>query len=517
MKKGERSFKINVFSGWMISYLAVLLIPLVLFFVFISVNTHLLTQQVTSYNRNAAALVSSVFDSVFQDINSFCDELLTDDDIEKLYSYQSTDSLTYYSSVQTMARLRGARYTISEALIFCPDLDSYVSSTRWGNIDNIYSLGEIRLDGWTVQDYQRVFSENYNSITLFDSSYELPSGKIQHKVLIVRPLSYAGLGIRNRYYLAALIDMDSLFSQTDSFNQYSNVLIYRSSTGNLLYSFNKDHSFPTVQSLDFAGKDVTVSTLKGRFSGLTYAVTSDNMVYFKAVRVQTTLAIVYFVAAIVLGFALITIKTKKDWKRLNLAIEKTGTSAENLRGKDQYVPFISSVDILKKEKEGLSNLINTQTEEMKNTMIERLLFSNADSMVTEDSLRLCGIELISQLFMVLLTDTDDIDKAEKEITETFDKTGINIYPFTSESGAAFLLNLSDSDEEQSCYNLVSDTIKTTNYASCSVASDLAKGIASIGNAYLDAINTLGYVKRKPVEAFVFHSDIVEVTRHINFS
>lgn len=525
----KRSFKYNVLKTWSFSYLVVFVIPIFLFLVFLSLSISLLDREVGYYNSLAIEHVGSQFDKVFQQINQAAEEFLLDDSISSFTLYDDVSdipSFYLYQEVASISRIVNSQSVVEGLILFSPDLDLYLSGEHYGRISFLPDMKEYSME-MTSGEVEEIFRQHMNFMQIFDASFSLPSGNLVRQMLVVRPLNFAEIGKRNRFYIAAVVSISDILGSSTNYDAYHDLMIFSRLSGEMVYDISDSGDIDNVKLDEIVGsrgesRDSMTAVQESKDSNFVYVVRIDKAEYFRMIYLLLVLALAYVAFTIVFGFIFCLRNIRKNWKELSFAIEKTGADTE--QAENIYSPFVSSVSRLEEEKAGLSMLVASQTDSLKTSMIEKLVLAQDDAeFISKRALLECGIEFVSDVFLIYLVCGKEGFDVEKLVIDTFASPSVLVYPFSSAHGSAFLFNfqVSPGFDESKTYHDIAIQSKGMMAAHPEItdaaASDLAKGLAGIGTAYLDTINTLEYKKNNMLREFVFYRDIVEMSKHARFS
>lgn len=525
-KKG--SYKRRQISRWSWSYGMILFIPILLFFFFILLAANVLNEEIEYYNEMAANYVRSSFDNTISLITATSEDLLLDSSLQVLYSQDESPSpYDLYLCMTAISKIRNTKTGLESIFIYSPERDLFVSSERYGSIDDIYRLQEsdIRLPREKIHE---IFNKEFNTTIIEDASYFLQSGREINRVLIARPLTFVSTGVKNRFYLAAVVDTSSLFPEGEKLSSYREMMIFSSISGDLIYDFSGRGEFQNLGAFEASNafdKGIVVLS-PSPATNFTYVIAMARSEYFSALYVLIFLAIIYVLVAIVFGIFGVRLRVRREWKEMEEEMEKSNIDIEKLeREGGRYTPFVSSVSDLRKEKESLSDIVKSQASNLKSVMLDSLILTREDSaLISKESLKACGIELLSTYFVVFIAQTDEIEKAEEAVSARLLGENIQVLPFSTEQGASFLLNLSEeyARDDSRFYSEIAREAKAmikdeTFPISDAAASDIVDDLGKVGSAYLECINAIEWKKSNSMDEFIFYRDVVEMTKHIKFS
>ena len=532
--KGHQAtqFKKRLLRKWRLSYLVVFAVPLVLFLVLTLTSLSMMNDHVTNANTLSMRFLHNEFDTVFEQVDAAALDILLEPQFQRLgrsSNIEELDSLYLYQTASALSHLLRKGSSIVDCMIYSPSMDYYISSTTWGRLDNLPLMDDFNL-GWGKERFRDIFMVNRKTLGLEDATRYLAGGGVCHRLMVVRPLSYAQSGWRHEFMIAFLVDTSPIFAEY--LNQKQDLLIMNRLSGAVLYDFTgtfspgeivKDLSNVSLTSSSlYEGKVVTAGM--SNETNVMYLVMMDRGVYFHALVVFGGLALGYMLLALGGGWGILRWRVHKDWDMYEKAIIAAGSAVDqNSVFESIYTPFVSLTSRLKEEKEGMSSIISDQTKSLKSHMIARLLTGSKGS-ISEEALTACGIQMISDQHIVLLvcSEKDLLDEQlENEIISWFEQKGYVVLPFTSCHGIALILNLPkrDTSELVGIYTrdiqmMMQMLILPSSNIAC---SDVVAGLSNLGEAYLQAVNVLEYERSVGSHELMLYHDLLELCSGINYS
>ena len=510
----KRSFKRNTMKTWGISYFMLFIMPLLFFIVFITVSIEVLRSEIAHYNQLAVMHVGSIFDSSFSQINSSAEDILLNNRFSNIFSSDPFSLPVYnlYQSAAELSRLGSQDVDGGTLFIYSPSRDFFIGGMKFGHIDDVSDLIEFNL-GSPNTNVPDIFHKNLERMEIYDISYTYTSGNTVKRILITRPLSYVKSSPVGDYCIAQIVNLSTLLGANTEFDAYHNLMIFNRLDGNLAYAISPsvpgDVKLSTITA-NGIDKGNIIAIAPSDVSNFIYAIMIDRSEYFHPMRIMEIIAVVYFFFTLILGIFLVLRLVRKSWSELEDAMRQSGADTDLDAGDGVYSPFISSLSRLEKEKEGLSIMVSAQSRSLKMNMIDRLLSSADASIISENALKECGIEFSSDSFIVYLA----LDENE-DVVNAFMDAGIHTYPFSSSYAMSLILNLVKGSDEAAAMEKISEIAneKRNNAAS----SDIVHGLEMIGQAYIDAINTIDYKKENSFSEFVACSDVTAISSKVQYS
>lgn len=502
-------YKKRTIREWILSYLLMFFIPLVFFVLFIISGRQSLIDDIEYYNSLSVEYVSKLFDAAFLQNSSLTGELLLDNDIKDLINTKNGEEIHPYSFYEASQRVNTvcmANELIESAIVYSPSQAWYVGPGRYGKISSLDEDFNLHLE----KDVDEVFLKERRANVIYNASYTNQSGKEVNRILLVRPLSFVS---PSGLYVASVINVDKIIGKSDKVSSFKRLSLY-SSDGSFLYDFSGENDGRKLSEIEHDDRGYITIIRKSDSTSFTYAVRINRQDYFHTSYILVIIFFVYIILALILGSLVVMKKVKRDWEILSNALEnKEGTETV-------YSPFVSSLNKLSAEKEGLEDVIHIQTESLKKSTIEKLLNNTEDSsLISQSALKECGIVFVSDYFMVYLAETNE--DSEKLIKEKFLAHNIKTFSYSSSSSLAFILSFEEdyAADKATLYadiSLITEELVSSSIINDASSSSLTKGINNLGSAYLDAINAMEYKKNNDIHGFVTYEDVVTLSNNIKY-
>jgi len=529
----KNKFKRSILVRWGYSYLIVCVIPLVLFIIFAATCLSLVNRNISYTNSVAVQFVRREFDTVFAQANSVCENVLLNTQFQALDTVSSTSELEplyLFETTMSLRHLINGYGAVLDCMLYSPKLDLYISGERWGSISDFYQRDEYDLS-YEKQRIDDIFRTERNVLHIEDASRVLPGGKKQQRLLVLRPLSYVRAGNVLDFYAAFLVDISDLLPS--ELDDYHDLMIVNAVSDEVLFDFTGEYS-QGAHVADLASIELGSSVLKGgkivtagrsELANVKYLVMVDKGTYFHFVYLVLIFAFLSFFLAIIGGLLAVWRRMNREWSIYEQAITASGTDVNNDSvPENAYSPFVSSVSRLKEEQEGMSLMIRQQTESLKEHMLSKLV-ERSNGPISMEALKECGINLISDRFLVLLVapvDGHSVSELEDLLISSLSSSSVVILPFFSAHGAAFILNPAfDGGDSAFCLSFaerMKNLLSDDQYGILNIAaSNLSVGLCTLGEAYLEAINVLEYQRNVSSREFLLYRDVLEMTNQMNFN
>lgn len=523
------SFKKRLLSKWKYSYLAVYLLPL-LIVLSLGLNSLItMNRVVTRMNTLAVRFMYHEFDSVFSQVNSISQDLLLGPGMQRLSrstEVEELDPLYLYETSMSLFRMLGKGSALTDLMIFSPTMDFYISTSRWGTLENLPLLDDFNLR-WDQARYAEIFGKKPTTLRIENASCDFAGGNKAERILIVRPLSFAQSGWQHEFAVAILVDVTPGLSE--SLSSLQDFLIINRVSNTVLYNFGN-----TCQSGSDAGVlgeipagesrrigDKIASVAASEVTNAQYVVLMGRSSYFRTLMIFFLIALGYFLLALLGGWAIMRWRINRDWSLYEQAIIDSGTILNDEQADGGiYYPFVSSVSRLKVEKEGMSQIIHTQTRSLRSHLIARLMAGSIGT-VSVEALKASGVDLYSNLFVVTIFSSTALSlegEREANLIKWFEEAGYAVLPSSSPNGTALILNTElKKSTTQSLAHHITLLVRDEHWADLRIASsDMVEGLENLGRAYLDAVNVLEYQRGIGSAEFMTASDMFEMSSQTNY-
>lgn len=511
-------FKRSILVRWIRRYLAVALIPILLFVFFAVACAALVWRSTVSASSAALFSVQRELDSVFLSIDQMSEDVLLNDSLVKVAASPDAPSMDLYQATGSIRSLFPSQSPLIDLVLYDPAHDRYINQNQWGSLNDFFLRDEFDL-GWSRERLASVFGVQERGTRVLNADRTLYGGTVQRRMLVIRPLNLTSSGPFHGWLLAVLVDGSSVLSP--ELAEYRDLIICQQGGASVVYDFTEGEE---VDPAVLRAADDRPRYTKGRIvtarvsaaTGFKYLILVDARVYLHTVRLFVGFLLLYMASVAVAGTVLIRRWVRREWEDYERAIEEAGTPVNrDEEASSAYVPFVSSVRGLKEREEGLQALVHVQTESLRQRTIGELV-QQGGSVITPEALRECGIDLVGPWFVVLLAEGNG-DRTR--LAGLMEARSMLVLPFSSTHGTAMILNMAQEkawDDEAG--KALEDLVRSGDGAFAAIAaSDPHRGIPSIGQAYLEAINVLEYEKNGGLHEFLTYRDVVEVTGKVHFT
>ncbi len=522
------TFKKRLLRKWKYSYLAVIVLPIILIVSLSITSLRSMNRAVTEVNSLAVRFMYHEFDTVFTEVNALSQELLLSPSMQRLSRASDTselDSFYLYETAMTLSRMLGRGSVVTDMMIFSPSLDYYISTSRWGTLENLPLLNDFSLP-WSAERYQTVFGTSPKTLMIEDATCCLVGGSTLDRILIIRPLSFAQSGWQHEFSIALLVDITPQI--VENLGLLQDFLIVNKVSNRVLYNFGDLYKtgddagvlgeIPSGESRRIGNSIATVAS--SAVSNSNYVVLMDRGSYFRTLVISSLVSLGYILVALVGGWAIMRWRIGKDWALYEEALVQSGSSLDEEEYNGVYGPFVTSVSRLRMEKEGMGQIIHDQTKKLRSHLVARLM-AGSKGTVSAEALAASGVALRSNLFIVVIICSADYsldETQEQQLIAWFEENGYEVLPTATPHGIALIINTDEEVSTTEALALKVGELKAGEGGSALqvVSSDVVEGLNNLGRAYLDAVNVLEYQRSIGSLEFMTNRDMLEMSSQTNY-
>lgn len=530
-KKKDNKLKRSLIIRWCVKYMSISLVPLIVFVCFAYYSSHLLFRNIKLLSKASLTAVSRELDEILDSTGSIAEDILLSSDvtaIRTIYPFEDkVQTQDLYAASNSIRHIMNGYSTIDDVMIFSLDDDRYISTMRWGSIEDIFLREEFNLP-YNKEEFESIFRKASSTTMVYDASYTHYTNDKMDRILIIRPLSFVQYGSKEVYYLALVANIEDIFEE--EYISGNDFMIVRNDTGEILYDYigSYDESIvPDIilsadngESISYKGKIATIG--KSVYSNFIYVILSDRAEYNRYRNLMLISSISLFLVSFMLSALMVFRSAKSEWREYESAMTAFGDDSDKakLDSKSQYLPFIESANKMKEERAFMGKVIESQTEKLKEEAILKLLDTDS-APIGEETLEECGIRFRFNNFAIVLFAISNIkDKTELEIKikSEIESDDMDVVPFPSKHGLSYIISLKNSDEYYiEIAKKVKVLINEIPEIERAASSDVREGLKNLGSDYLDAINVLEYESEVGLREFLIYHDINNLFKKVGFS
>ncbi len=555
----KRAVKKSVIYKWLLSYIFILLLPLIVFIASMMRFLSAYENEITQSNALVLEQTRLKMDHVLNEANSFVAEVSIDPIVRKLLAIYNKDEASPYDLYQAtdiIKRLLLTKGTDFDSLIYFPRLDTVFSNSTYNSAENYYDIYLTR-SGLTKNTWMDVIEQKYSLPHFFPLEYEHQNGIIDKKIAMIKPVM-----IEKHHGMYANIviffDGNQLFQfENDSFSRMNFAII--DSEDKLLYQTSNpefgdgilDYSMldPELDgiNMELADEKVIVSHIKSEAVDWKYLIITKEKSYME--QLSSIRNSMYFSVALccIVGIFMIFYLLKQNYTPLNTIIKRieevTFSSSKNTVNEYQYIT--QTINQLQWEKKSINDLMKQQKNTLRAQIVQNMIENRNDINEMElETLKRYGITFQSDLFLVLVflifegdgpfpNDNESLDEKEKNkmiclifqnITEELlREKGMRCYFFHIGKLIGFIINPKEM-ERDIIFNDINEKLEQIKESINQYflirfspgCSDIHQSWENIPNAYSQALEVIEYKNMLDLKNIHFYHEIVKIPKEENF-
>ena len=548
----------SVIHKWLLSYILILIIPLLIFLGSISQFLNVYKNEIKHSNSLILEQARIQMDQVLYEANSFVAEISIEPMITKLLTMEKRSDVTAYDLYDTTLILNRLLLTKNEEFQFLihllrPDITvSNLSYNSGSEYFNIY-LSQTGLDKST---WDNLIQKKYSKPHYFAYEYVRPSGETRNRIAIISPLmvaKYPGMYAN----IVVFIDEDNLVEYRKEYADRDTFLIM-DSTNQILYKSGDhiteqnvlDYSMLTSENNNIntvvGEENVIVSHIDSKASNWKYIIITSEKAYMEQLNILRNSMILSVVLCCVFGGLIIIYLLRHNYTPLKSVVQSieefNARTSENTMNEFQYITHI--INQLQSEKKINSEIMKKQKSTLSAQMVLNLA-ENRDIANELDipTLEKYDIRFQSELFLVLTflvfegegpfpDDNEVIDDNEKNtmirlifenITqELFEERKIKTFFFHTGRLMGFIINPPAENERviNDIYETHEQITKSINkyflVRFVSAISGIHRSWKSIPDAYSEALQVIEYNSMFNENKVIFYHEFVKMPMEENF-
>ena len=505
---------------WIISYILVLVLPIVINFVtYISVE-HMMLSQITHNNRYIVEGKMQSIDSLISDINIISSSCVNDDELGKFTEYK-------------MPLSPWQRYEIYKFA------DKWTTIHNTSRIDYIYAYlpeSELIISTMGVNTCELFYISHFGTHEGFDEWYDcitdsssigfrtLSQGNNKSLFYVCRTISGSNTSNSNpiliveieiRRLLEALTDDNGSFFVFDD----NNNLVVSTGTDEALEAINSVNWSNCAEYRDIKTGDdnFVASSVKSAQSQWRYVYAVDRSRYMSSVIWARTINYIGIGMSVLLGIILIRISVKRNHKPLERLVKQLQKGSERVHDDpDDYQYLGRLINSVITERDEIQTIVSLQQKTLRDSVLSKLLKGydrEKDIQTLLDSFSIsfpyekfvAGVIYVddsSEIFFEKGGDEEEkLKKAQFVISNVLEEL-LNqyfiAYVFKCDDLLCFIMNCNsyESTAKEQLAGCIKETYSFAknnfNFSFISAVSDYVCGMENISEAYSQAIEVLEY-------------------------
>lgn len=505
---------------WLISYVLVLILPIVInFCTYISVENMMLSQ-ITRNNRYIVEGKMQSIDSLISDVVEISSSYVNDEDLYKFSEYKTPLSpyqrYEIYKFTDKWTAINNATM-IDSIYAYLPESELIISSKGVHSCELFYILHVGTTKGYDEWVDYITDSSKIGFGTISDSNN-------RNLLYVCRTISKSNISdgnpvviaeVETRRLLETLTDDDGSFFVFDD----NNNLVVSTGTDDALEAINKV-DWQRRTELDVIKTDdgsFIASSLKSAQSQWRYVYAINRSRYMRSINYARSINYMGIVLSVIFGIILIRISVKRNHKPLKRLVEKLQkSSGRTLDDPDDYRYLERLINNVISQKDEISTIVSLQQKTLRDSVLSKLLKgydTEQDIRMLLDSFSIVFpydkfiagviyVDDVSEIFFEKGGDEEEkLKKAQFVVSNVLEELlnqYFTVYVFKCDDLLCFIVNcesFNQSEEEQfaGCIReMHSFAKKNFNFSFISAVSDYVTGMENISQAYSQAVETLEY-------------------------
>ena len=424
----------SVIVTWIISYIAILIIPLaVSLIVFMNVE-HIVSEEVLISNNYLLKQIQQEVDNILNEVKKINTDIMFDYNIQKVLAIKDHITAEQYYDIHmaqtNIRRLKLAGINVNDVFIYLNNSDLVVDSDNTLDSRNYYNI-HVNKETISYEDWLDRLKTKYPAAAYFPVSKVLSDGKKQGDIMCLQTFGYE----TEEYFTSACFIEQAKISEyfqniLDMNNGYINIY---NAAGQMLLPEDPRGIFRSLTDGDLrqtqtytykkiGRENYVVTYIDSSVSDWKYVCAFSNKEFSKKTDHVRLLIMAGLLISILAGGLLLIYAVRRNYNPVRAMISSiTGKVDTPFAGENEYA-FITSVvnSTLDKNRETSSKL-QKQHSIIKNYYYLRLLRGNDISgFSTEDSRNLLDLSSKSKNFLVVmlyLEDSSSLFAEEKNLDD----------------------------------------------------------------------------------------------------
>lgn len=514
--KNERSNRVSVFVTLLMSYLVILLIPVIVFWGLYTQIERIMIENANNSNMALIEQAKQVVDSRLDEMHLISRNITSHPRLDALLKASSpqngTENYNYYTFMQEMQRYRNSSSFITDFYVYLRESDTVLSpslkTTSRVLFSDIYGYEKLTYQQYQADILHGIHFNRYLPVT------EVGKGLNQKRMLTYMQTLPFGEKANPKGALVMLIEERQIAGLLDEIVKTNHGTIYiKDASGQVILSAGESEVHSTGKTADNP-RVMTVSTRSAR-SGWEYVSAVPEKAFMEKVYMVKRMAVGVLAICLVAGIAACAFMTYRAYFPLRDIIRFIRQSHPAKEGKvrNEY-DFIKSTmaDSFGKQTE-MKEQLSRQTPVIRSNFLQRLLKGNVDTAdMSDHALDFMGISFPHSSFAVALIELRDAsgfihNERESEwalIRFVTGKVAEEIHPFTAYSVeleknlVAIILNMPEPlhDKVDQLYDWAEQVklvIEQRFKSDITIGiSEIRTGLGCLASGYTESLKALEY-------------------------
>lgn len=426
----------NIYFSWFLSYILILIIPIVLILVSYMLSVSVIEKEINKTHAASLQQLNEMMESTFSDIQNLAIEVSWNDKSRSIsrYSAQNLSSvqrLNIANFIKNLKTLKLANNDIDSLFIYYKYNDFVLSNNGMCHVKDYYNI-YVESSGVVYEDWINMLKRSQQNKFM---PYEAINNKGQLKQLIayIRSLPFEKY-TESDATLMILLDMDAVYSWLDEMDWLDKGNIYIIDSNNSVIISNNNASLPEEINFDVLnqredsfhltvdGQEVLVSHIHSKVTDWKYVVMMPTEVYLEKARFIRNVMIGSIFCCLLAGGILSWVFTNRNYQSIRQIVNTVGTITGNTPD-NKYITYRDiekTIDTMIEKDQFLQNRLEKQNKILQKHFINRLITGQiSDPNYIQSTFENYNINLKSHLFAVLLFYIEDFSAFYNKNEEHF--------------------------------------------------------------------------------------------------
>ena len=379
--------KHSLYRQWLVSYLLILMFPIILISIFYIEITGIVENEISRANSSTLKQLQQTMDTKMEEIKKFSMQLATNPRINLAVRSEPTNPMArinYYEAMQDLRNYAVHNTFISRFYVFCHNFDKVITPDTQMDRESLYSTmhmtDEMSFEEWWEivnqpheKGYRTIYTKDRynNAVETFAYFQSLPSNESKN------PLATLVILIDKYEFKKSLSNIEWINN--------GNVFII-DSDNNILASNRDDESMVPVryESLhdeegiiynNIDGSNVAISYISSSTTDWKYVSIMEEQVFWQKAKYARTFLMAGTLFCLLSGIILVFYLLKRNYRPVTQILQTIGVKIghHDVERYGEYDIISSYVKNISDEKEKLSETLEDQKELLKSNFLIKFL------------------------------------------------------------------------------------------------------------------------------------------------
>ena len=502
--------KSRVFRSLFQSYIAVLILPMVLCAFVFGYTAQAVESQVQAANQETLSAMRDTLDNFFQDAYGTLAYVMTNDAtlaLKKTVEPTPSDTMQLRSLKGVLKQYVVQSSTIQNLLVSFRDTGILVSRDNIMNEADAAVLVRSSLHMEEAQWKTLLEMESMRSQYLY--SYQDAAGREQQQLLLLQKDNKIGADYPGRVVAVALLDMSALKNLLQGYARDGEHLCGIEMDGQWI---GTDGRIASISQMQNSG----TLTLASHFGQLRYYLVPSGGIS-RMIRYMTLIMAAYYAACLVIGLLLVWRLSKKNYSPVQKLVRTLfqQTNRTDTQVQDEYLAIEKALGDLMNQMRDSHQRLDVYRNAGRDAALRRLLNGRCGMSALEEN-GLYAFSFQSERFCAVLYSLENValdvsgdenlgvdlvDFIIASIMQEVNLNGCQKYAFTQGNAIACLINLPSAPLPEENEKLLEDAKRTLtflaermNVVTMAAVSQVHSAESGLQTAYFEARDTLAYMQ-----------------------